>query len=109
MRRRPFFLLEVVVATILIGAFAFLSIRGSFKAIGKEYKQLETLKVAMQADLDRMEVIQECWNKVESISKQSIMVKSYQVKCEIGRDGTSYLLTVKFPKGEKYHYLVKRE
>ena len=95
---------------MLIGAFAYLSIRGAYRAIGKEREQLQRLEAAMQADIDRMAAIEECWSQVESIDDTWREMGNWKVKCKAGLKGR-YLLTVKNrqPQSTEYHYLVQRE
>jgi hypothetical protein len=108
MRRRSFFLLEVLIAVMLIGGFAYLSIHGAFKLIGKQKQMLNLLQGSMEADVKRMKLIELCWNKVETLAKKET-IEGFEVKSKVAKEGKSYLLKVKDKKsGETFSYFVTK-
>ncbi|MBP7074505.1 MAG: hypothetical protein KBA81_03880 [Rhabdochlamydiaceae bacterium] len=101
MKRRPFFLLEVLIAVILVGGFAYLSIYGAFRVIRTQRSHLKKIQETLEFDRRYMNAITENWKD----PKNPKDVHGFSVKCEEGQDGKAYLLTLK--ESEKsYQYLV---
>jgi hypothetical protein len=108
MKRRSFFLLEVLIAVMLIGGFAYLSIHGAFKLIGKQKQMLTLLQGSMEADVKRMKVIEECWNKVETFAKKET-IDGFEIKSKVAKEGKSYLLIIEDKtRKETYSYFVTK-
>lgn len=108
MTRRPFFMLEVLIATILVGVFAYISIHGSFKVIHKQRKMLQELSTARENDVKRMELVEKYWNKAESLVGESVVEGSYTVSCLEAKKDKYYLLKIKGNK-ESFSYFVAKQ
>lgn len=109
MKRRPFFLMEVLIGVVLVGLFAVVSIRGAFKVVHKQRALIKEMEGAMEADRLRMEVIRECWGMVEQMDDKFRKINDrFMVRSRQGENG-AYLLQIKDQQSkEKYSYLVTR-
>ncbi len=107
MTRRPFFMLEVLIATILVGVFAYFSIHGSFKVIHKQRKMLQELSTARENDVKRMELVEKYWNEVESLLKKTVVDGNYKVSCLEAKKDKYYLLKIEGNK-ESFSYFVSK-
>jgi hypothetical protein len=82
MKRRSFFLLEVLIAAILVGGFAYLSIHGAFRVIYKQRKLLNEIENSIEADRKRMKVLEKYWSKVETLlDPKGIKEEGFKVTC----------------------------
>ena len=109
MKRHPFLLLEVLIAIILVGGFAYITIHGAFGMISKQRKLIQGLEIARNEDLIRMDIIKNHWNQLEALlGKKKYIENGYKVTCEEGKTDQFYLL--KLEKEEKaYHYFVTKQ
>ena len=105
-KRHPFFLLEVLIAVILVGGFAYLSIHGAFRVIYQQRKLLKAIEDSIDADRNRMKVIADYWNKVESLLNKEVS-GNFKVSRKEAKNGKYYLLEIEDIKSkEAYNYLV---
>lgn len=104
MKRRSFFLLEVLIAIVLVGGFACLSIYGAFKVLDKERKLLKEIEKTLNFDRAYMKAIAEC-SKEEHLQKKEHVVGGVKVQITQGKDDEHYLLSV---NNKKYRYLVTK-
>lgn len=75
--RRPFFLLEVMIAVLLVAGFASLSIYSLSRSIYQQKKAMDEIEYARLMDLQRINVVAEHWNQVKELVKER---KSYLPK-----------------------------
>ncbi len=116
MKRRPFFLLEVLIAAALVGVFAFLSIHGAFRLARQQKKLLKEIEGSIDADRRRMKVIADCWSKVETYVNDNddytAVEGGFCVKSTPDKTEKHYLLKVKEGKPKQrrksYCYLVTK-
>ena len=134
MRRRPIFLLEIVIAIALVGFFSFYFLLSSIHFIYQERKALFALEFERLCDLERMDLIKKAWNQVETLNEKTLSKSRFSPAIKLG--GKSYVKTKLFkiwcagnhenlydlvlqeksPKKDpnkeklkKYHFLVKKE
>ncbi len=100
MKKHPFFLLEVLIAVILVGSFAYFSIHSVFKSLAKEGKMLKEFTASLEADKERMQIIVDYWKKVKTSQKPVDLKEGYKIKIQDAKDGKHYLLKIQLP-GEK--------
>ncbi len=131
-RKSPFFLLEVMIAVILVGIFSYFSLQSAFKTLNIHRKFLRELEYSRLTDLKRMEVIEAYWNKARELFEagQPVIVEKgpleykvgrskavlasqqkYVVQCNGCRQEKFYLLDIKEkraqpPKEITYHFFV---
>ena len=105
MKRRSFFLLEVLIAVLLIGSFAYLSMRGFFTVIGKQRKLVKELKDSMTSDLKRTDLVVKYWNAVTKNNKDK--EDGYTVELVEGEKDKYYLLKLKKSE-EEYCYFIDK-
>jgi hypothetical protein len=111
MKRRPFFLLEALIATLLIGIFSYLSIHGSFRLMHKQKQMIKAIEDTIDADLKRMQVIERCWNTIDTFvgSHFQKIDNRFWVKSKQAEIKKYYLLEVEDrQRQETYSYLVTR-
>lgn len=101
MKRRPFFLLEVLIAVILVGGFAYLSIFGAFRVIRTQREHLKQIEKTLEFDRRYMNAITENWKDPESPKN----AHGFSVTAKKGEDGKTYLMTFKDAE-QSYQYLV---
>jgi hypothetical protein len=124
-RKKPLFLLEIVIAIFLVGLFSVYFLRSSIHYIYQERKALLELGFEKEYDLKRMELLQAHWRLVDQLPSKDGDAKeeSYTVKVEMG--GKWYSKTKKFKiwcrsqeniydlvlkeDKKKYHFLVKKD
>jgi hypothetical protein len=109
MKRRSFFLLEVLIATILIGGFAYISFNSAFRIFHKQKKMLTEIKDSMDRDLQIMDTIQESWNIVETVIKASKKTKhGFYISCKEGQNKKQFLLELRREEGATpfFYYVV---
>lgn len=107
MKRHPFFLLEVLIAVILVSGFAYMTIQGAFQVIYKQKKLLTEIEDSIQVDRMRMRLIEKYWSQVETI-KESFTEEGYQISCQEGKKEKQYLLELKKGKGKPFCYFVSK-
>lgn len=124
-RKRPFFLLEIVIAISLVGLFSTYFLRSSFGYLYGERKALLELEFERQFDLKRMELLTQVWNTVAHLPSKEGDVEEKTEKFEITMAGKKYVKVKKYkvwcPKHQdhiydlvikedqkKYHFLVKK-
>ncbi len=103
MKRRSFFLLEVLIAIILVGGFAYLSIHGAFRVLGNERKFLKKIQKTLDFDRAYMKAIEECY-KEENLQKEELKVGGVKVTITQGKDDEHYLLKV----NKKHSYFLTK-
>ncbi len=109
MRRRSFFLLEVLIAVILIGGFAYLSIHGAFQMIHKQRKLLREISESMEADNSRMDAIAHFWKDVDKIEENGETYNNFKVKKKVAEEGKFYLLEIEDKsRKETFSYFVTK-
>ena len=104
--RRSFFLLEVLIAVLLIGMFAYMSINGAFRVLKKQSQLLKELENSRRSDLTKMDLIEKHWNRVDALEEE-IQENGFKIKCKKGASGF-YLLELSNSQ-EKFSYLVKKQ
>lgn len=110
MKRRPFFLLEVLIATVLVGVFAYFSIHGSFNVIYRQKKMLQELSTARINDAKRIDLVAMYWNEAKSLVKKPVVHDNYKVSCLEAKKDKYYLLTIKDKKAEEsFSYFVSKQ
>lgn len=102
MKRRSFFLLEVLIAILLVGGFASVSIFGAFRVVRQQQKLLEAIEKTLKFDRLYMKVIAECY-KEDNLQKEELQIDGVKVKIIHGKDDEHYLLEV-----NKHHYFVTK-
>lgn len=125
-RKRPFFLLEIVIAIFLVGLFSAYFLRSSISCLYQERKALLDLQFEKEYDLHRMTLISENWQKVDQLPSLERDAKEDQRKFEVKMSDKSYFRTKTFkvfcPKKhekaydlcikeegkKKYHFLVMK-
>jgi len=118
-RRKPFFLLEVVIAIALVALFVTYFIHSSLKQLLREEKEIAELKVGWQDDLWKMEVLTECWKNIEEVPKKkkhhfesvtSSQIKAIHAWCPNETEEYYHLILEEEKEREKvkYHFLVKK-
>lgn len=104
--RRSFFLLEVLIAVILVGGFAHLSIHGAFQVIHKQRKLLKAMEESRQSDLTRMKLVGEFWNKMDALPPSK---DGFTLKCNVAQEGKYHLLIMTDQKtNKKYSFLITK-
>jgi hypothetical protein len=125
-RKKPFFLLEIVIAIFLVGLFSAYFLRSSISSLYQERKALLDLQFENFYDLHRMKLISENWLKVDQLprlesdakeetvpfevkidDKKYSRTKTFQVLCPKKHD-TAWDLCIKEDKKKKYHFLVMK-
>jgi len=124
-RKRPFFLLEIVIAIALVGLFSAYFLRSSIGYLYQERKALLELEFERQFDLKRMELLTNNWPRVDRLPQKEIEAKEESYEFKVSIAGKSYSKVKKFkvwcPKHhdhiydlvikedqKKYHFLVKK-
>jgi hypothetical protein len=108
MKRRPFFLLEVLIATILVGLFAHLLIHGAFKVVIQEREMLQKLVQARNDDKIRMDLVVRYWKDIEPIPKEKPRKENgYAIWCLEAKKDELYLLNLK-GSGKTYKFYVEK-
>lgn len=103
--RRSFFLLEVLIAVMLIGMFAYMSIHGAFKVLKKQTQLLKELENSRRSDLTKMDLIEKHWNNIDALEAE-IHENGFKIKSKKSTQGY-YLLELSNAQ-EKFSYLVKK-
>ena len=101
MKRHPFFLLEVLIGTVLVGVFAYLSIFGAFRVIRTQREYLKQIEETLEFDRRYMKAITENWKDPQHPKN----VHGFSVTCKEGQDEKVFLLTFEYAK-KTYQYLV---
>ncbi len=104
--RRPFFLLEVLIAVMLIGMFAYMSIHGAFRVLKKQSQLLTELENSRRSDLAKMDLIEKYWNNIDALEEE-IQDNGFKIKSKKATQGY-YLLELSNTQ-EKFAYLVKKQ
>ena len=124
-RKKPLFLLEIVIAIFLVGLFSAYFLRSSISCLYQERKALLDLEFERLYDIERMKLISENWHKVDQLPEFQRDAKLQSRPLEVKVDGKSYFRTKTFmvycPKShdkaydlcikedkKKYHFLVAR-
>jgi hypothetical protein len=124
-RKKPFFLLEIVIAIALVGLFSAYFLRSSIGYLYQERKALIDMELERQIDLKRMDLIAGNWHKVDQLPKLDTHAKEESFPFEVKIAGKSYFRTKTFkvfcPKKhdkawdlcikeekKKYHFLVTK-
>jgi len=125
-RKKPLFLLEIVIAIFLVGLFSAYFLRSSIGMLYQERKALLDLQFENAYDIERMELIAANWNKVDQLPSSERAAKEEQHTCEAKLDKKLYYRTKTFkvfcPKKndkaadlcikeankKKYHFLVTK-
>jgi hypothetical protein len=128
-RKRPFFLLEIVISIFLVGLFSVYFLRSSIHCLYQERKALLDLEFEREFDLRRMNLIRSNWNKIEQLplrgdakeeiesipvtlgGKKYIRKKSFKVyRRQKQHDGNFNLILEEKEdkKIKKYHFFVKK-
>jgi hypothetical protein len=124
-RKKPLFLLEIVIAIFLVGLFSAYFLRSSIKCLYQERKALLDLQFEKLYDLHRMTLISENWHKVDQLprlegdakeekreftvtiaDKTYSRTKTFKVLCPKKHE-TAHDLCIKEDK-KKYHFLVRK-
>lgn len=124
-RKKPLFLLEIVIAIFLVGLFSAYFLRSSISCLYQERKALLDLDFERLCDIKRMDVVEKYWNQVDQLSKSEgdgkkesfplrvdiagksyFRTKTFMVYCPKQHD-KAYDLCIKEEK-KKYHFLVVR-
>ena len=124
-RKKPLFLLEIVIAIFLVGLFSAYFLRSSITTLYQERKALLDLEFEKLYDLKRMNLVSDNWHKVDLLprlerdakeekcefkvfigGKPYIRSKTFQVLCP-KKNEKAYDLCIKENK-KKYHFLVKK-
>lgn len=71
MKRRPVFLLEIIIAMALVGLFASFFLRSSIRSLYKESQALAELEYDRLYNLRRMEAIDICVKQLETLPRNS--------------------------------------
>lgn len=125
-RKKPFFLLEIVIAIFLVGLFSAYFLRSSIKCLHQERQALLDLEFERLYDLKRMELIGKNWHcvdqlpakgretkeekypfKVELAGKSYFRDKSFLVFCPKKHE-TAHILCIKEGKKNKHYFLVRK-
>jgi hypothetical protein len=121
-RRRPFFLLEIVIAIAVVGLFAFGFLWSGMRYLSQERKALLNMEYERQRNLKRMEVIASHWEALLSTQEKkedsTCMLEAtvggkkyttpYSYKVESHAIGKDYELVL--VEGRKrYHFLVTKK
>jgi hypothetical protein len=124
-RKRPFFLLEIVIAIFLVGVFSAYFLRSSIGYLYQERNALIEMELERQVDLKRMDLIGDNWHKVDQLpklegnakeetfpfkvdiaGKEYVRTKTFKVFCPKKHD-MAWDLCIKEEK-KKYHFLVMK-
>jgi len=125
-RKKPFFLLEIVIAIFLVGLFSAYFLRSSIKCLHQERKALLDLEFERLYDLKRMELIGNNWHKVDQLpakgreaqeqkypfevtlgDKLYLRNKTFQVFCPKKHE-TAQILCIKEGRKNKHYFLVRK-
>jgi hypothetical protein len=124
-KKKPLFLLEIVIAIFLVGLFSAYFLRSSISTLYQERKALLDLEFERLYDIKRMDLLSDHWHKVDQLPKLQGDAKLQSFKFEVKIVGKSYFRTKTFvvfcPKKhekaydlcikedeKKYHFLVKK-
>ena len=121
MSKRPFFLLEILIAMVLIGFFSVYFLGAAYRHFSHEEKALLELEFQRAQDLERMKILSSHWKSGEALLKESKEVpytltvqlgkNTYKrsQKCTVwcsGKKGNSYKL--KMREGKRvYHFVIE--
>ncbi len=78
-RKRSFFILEIVIAMVLVGLFSVYFLRASIKHLHQERQALLVLEFEWQNDLRKMEILKENWPQKGVFIKPHIPEEPYHV------------------------------
>ncbi|HEX2579639.1 MAG TPA: hypothetical protein VHK67_04465 [Rhabdochlamydiaceae bacterium] len=125
-RKKPFFLLEIVIAIFLVGLFSSYFLRSSIKCLHQERQALLDLEFERLYDLKRMELIVSNWHKVDQLpakgkeakeekypfevilaDKSYLRSKTFQVFCPKKHE-TAHILCIREGKKNKHYFLVRK-
>jgi len=113
-RRRPFLLLEVVIATLLVGLFAAVSIGSFLRAVRRQSALVQSVHTMRQTDLDRMHLIETYWYRLDELKAAPIRVTGasktvFELSCQGSEK--NHLLVIKEAKSNKppYYYQIAQQ
>jgi hypothetical protein len=116
-KKHSFFLLEIVIAIVLVGMFAAGFLGSGLRYLSQERKALVELEFEREKDLVRMEAIAACWKEGEIIEPR-VFEKTLQTKIGGKEYKSSFRVKVRSKKIDdhcdlileegtrKYHFLV---
>jgi len=125
-RKKPFFLLEIVIAIFLVGLFSTYFLRSSIKCLHQERKALLDLEFERLYDLKRMELIVNNWHNVDQLPAKGRDAKEEKVPFKVELAGkpyfrdkpfwvfcpkkheTAHILCIKEGKKKKHYFLVRK-
>lgn len=117
-RKRPFLLLEVLIAVILIGAFSFVSLHGFYRTFYGQRNILSALEYARQVDLERMDLIAANYLNLKTLAESPVIIETpsktrFTISCKSYPGSKYHLLTINqqssnklYPKKSSYHYFI---
>ncbi len=124
-KKKPLFLLEIVIAIFLVGLFSAYFLRSSIGCLYQERKALLDLEFERHYDIKRMDLLSDHWHKVDQLPElqRDAKLQSFQFEVKIAdkpyfrtktfivfcpkRHEKAYDLCIKEEK-KKYHFLVKK-
>lgn len=98
--------MEVLIAVMLIGMFAYMSIHGAFSVLKKQSQLLSELENSRRSDLLKMDLIEKYWNSIDALSEE-VHENGFKIKSKKATQGY-YLLELSNSQ-EKFSYLVKKQ
>ncbi|MGR3911802.1 MAG: type II secretion system protein [Candidatus Rhabdochlamydia sp.] len=114
-RKRPFLLLEVIIAMTLMGLFAGFSMHTLYQSLKVQKDILQEFELTRLLDLEKMHLIETYWKSLDDLAdkKEGILVESsslisktdksvyrlrknhkHLLKCQKSQDGKRYLLKI---------------
>ena len=96
MKRHPFILLEVLIATLLLGSSGWLSIHAAFRLVYQQQKVLQRLEESLRFDQELMDLFAAYWKKAYLLTEKSEKVQNRFVLSASKIEGEKiYLLKIK--------------
>ncbi len=105
-RKRPFFLLEIIIAIALITMFSGYFLRSSLIYLKKERTVLLDLEFERLRQLHRMHVIQTCWQTIETMKPGEKHPHNKQVELTVDKKTyqRSFTMTAHLSESKNKYY-----
>lgn len=106
-------LLEVMIAVLLVGLFASVSLGMLRRAVRGQSRMVQAVQKRRQIDLDRMRLIERCWGHMEELKKTPIQVKgasgiTFEVSSQGGENNHLLIIKEAGSKKKPYYFLCSR-